>query len=155
LLTSVDLSGNGMGVEGAKALAPAIAANGSLTSLNLNNNHLFPEGAKAVAPALAANGSLTSINLKYNKLGDEGWCAVFDDLRDNPQNKIAEWDLDNQGINLTIIKSLAAYVAVSGGADTNHGRAPLSRSIPFRQLLWLAACWTSLAAARRRPRPAD
>ena len=54
------------------------------------------------------------VNLRVNdSLGEEGWCAIFDALRDNPQNKIAEWDLSSQGINPTIATSLAAYVAVS------------------------------------------
>ena len=53
------------------------------------------------------------VNLKGNKLGEPGWCAVFNTLRDNPQNKIAKWDLCMQGINRTIAKSLAAYAAVS------------------------------------------
>ena len=53
------------------------------------------------------------MHLRSNKLGDEGWCAIFDALRDNPQNKIAKWDLINQGIDPTISKSLAAYMAVS------------------------------------------
>ena len=53
------------------------------------------------------------VDLKYNDLGDKGWCAIFDALRDNPQNKIAKWDLCNEGINTTIAKSLAGYAAVS------------------------------------------
>ena len=53
------------------------------------------------------------VNLKSNNLGDEGWCAIFDALCDNPQNKIAKWDLCNEGINPTIAKSLAGYAAVS------------------------------------------
>ena len=53
------------------------------------------------------------VNLRGNTLGEEGWCAVFDALRDNPQNKIAKWDLYDEGINPTIAKSLAAYVAVA------------------------------------------
>ena len=58
------------------------------------------------------------VNLCGTKLGDEGWCAIFDALRDNPQNKIAKWDLSGpnytgEGINRTILKSLAAYMALS------------------------------------------
>ena len=53
------------------------------------------------------------MNLNSNKLGEEGWCAIFDALRDNPQNKIAKWQLSDQGINAEIAKSLAAYMAVS------------------------------------------
>ena len=99
--------------------------------LNLSNNRLCgiwfdgwwrgtytAEGINAIADALRVSGSITSLNLKYNKLGDEGWCAVFDALRDNPQNKINEWDLVDQGINPKIAKSLAAYVAVSGSLTT-------------------------------------
>ena len=53
------------------------------------------------------------VNLRGNSLGDKGWCAIFDTLRDNPQNKIAKWDLFDQGINPAIAKSLAAYMAIS------------------------------------------
>ena len=53
------------------------------------------------------------VNLRRNRLGDEGWCAIFDALRENPQNKIAKWNLEDEGINPTIAKSLAAYMAVS------------------------------------------
>ena len=82
--------------------------------LNLWGNNIGAEGAKSLADALRVNGSLTSINLKDNRLGDVGWCAIFDALRDNPQNKIKEWTLERQGINSIVAKSLAAYVAVSG-----------------------------------------
>ena len=79
----------------------------------MGNGTYTAEGIKAIADALRVNASLTSINLKDNGLGDTGWCAIFDALRDNPQNKIKEWDLKQQRINPTVAKSLAAYVAVS------------------------------------------
>jgi len=53
------------------------------------------------------------VNLCNNNLGEPGWCAIFDALRDNPQNKITKWKLSFEGINPTIAKSLAAYAAVS------------------------------------------
>ena len=62
--------------------------------------------------------ALTECNLQGNNLGDKGWCALFDGLHDNTENKIAKWDLSNQSINSTIAKSLAAYVAVSGALTT-------------------------------------
>ena len=49
--------------------------------------------------------------LRDNSLSTEGWCAIFDALRNNPQNKIAKWDLSplersgnliGQGITPTI-----------------------------------------------------
>ena len=71
------------------------------------------EGITALADALHVNASLTSCNLRDNSLGEVGWCAVFDALRDNPQNKIKLWELSNQGITPTIAKSIAAHMAVS------------------------------------------
>ena len=72
------------------------------------------DGIMALSKALEVTGSLTKINLNDNKLGQEGWCAIFDALCDSPQSKISKWDLSRQGINPTIAKSLAAYMAVSG-----------------------------------------
>ena len=73
-----------------------------------------PEGPKSIADAIRVSHSLTECNLRENELHKEGWCAIFDALRDNPQSKIATWNLRDQGINAIIAKSLAAYVAVSG-----------------------------------------
>ena len=91
--------------------------------LNLAGNDLRAEGAAAIGEALKLNGSLTSLDVKENHhLGEAGWCGIFDALRDNPQNKIAKWDLVNQGITPTIAKSLAAYVAVSGSLTSLNVR---------------------------------
>ena len=68
-LTSIDLAANGLGPEGAKALAPAVRDSASLTSINLLFNNLGPEGAKALAPALRDSPSLTSIDLSSNNMG--------------------------------------------------------------------------------------
>ena len=79
-----------------------------------------------IAEALRVNSLLTECHMGGNRLDAEGWCAIFDALRDNKDNKIAEWNLSQQGsvsefsranrlsLNPTIVKSLAAYVAVSG-----------------------------------------
>ena len=66
------LSRNALDAVGAAALAPALAANGSLTSLDLSNNQLCgvskngegtftTEGITAIADALRVNGSLTKM----------------------------------------------------------------------------------------------
>ena len=44
----------------------------SCVQLTLSYNKLGPEGAKALAPALAASASLTRLDIKYNVLGEEG-----------------------------------------------------------------------------------
>ena len=101
------------------SLKSYIASSGSLTSLDLSHNE-FANGlgwancAKMIGEGLAANRSLTFLDVRYNHLGDEGWCAIFDALRDNPENKIKKWALDNQRIGPKIAKSLAAYIARSG-----------------------------------------
>ena len=70
---------NVLGAVGAAALAPALAANGSLTSLDLSNNELCgltswggtytAEGITAIADALRVTGSLTALNLSSNHIG--------------------------------------------------------------------------------------
>ena len=86
-LTSLNLSGNGIGAEGAHALvaltklaslnladngigaegAHALAALTNLTSLNLVDNVIWPGGARA----LAALTNLTSLDLARNRIGTE------------------------------------------------------------------------------------
>ncbi|EOD23708.1 hypothetical protein EMIHUDRAFT_254895 [Emiliania huxleyi CCMP1516] len=65
-LTSLNLADNYLADEGAKALAPAIAASTSLTTLVIHSNQIGDEGAKALAPAIAASASLTAANLLRN-----------------------------------------------------------------------------------------
>ena len=67
----------------------------------------------ALISTLCAYVCRAQVDLRRNNLGNEGWCAIFDALRDNPQNKITKWNLSYEGINQTISKSLAAYMAVS------------------------------------------
>lgn len=90
----------------------------NLTNLVMRGCHFdsVRRCARMLTEALGINESITSLDLKDNRLGDEGWCAIFNGLRNNQQNKIKVWDLSGQkdGINPTIAKSLAAYVAVSG-----------------------------------------
>ena len=81
--------------------------------VDLSWNDLGPGGGKAIAEGIRVSRSLTECDLRRNNLDKEGWCAIFDALRDSPQNTIAKWDLAGQGIDAEIAKSLAAYIAVS------------------------------------------
>src|SRR3989338_6644607 len=71
-LTSLNLSSNQLGDEGAGRLAEALAFNSTLTNLNLKSNNVGDKGASRLAEALATNSSLTSLNLMNNWVGDEG-----------------------------------------------------------------------------------
>jgi internalin A len=68
LITSLDLSDNRIGDEGARALAALT----SLTSLTLHNTRIGDDGARA----LAALTNLASLNLSYNRIGEEGARAL-------------------------------------------------------------------------------
>ena len=48
----------------------------SLTSLNLEGNYIGHEGAKAIADMLSANGSLTELDLRYNNLDESANAAL-------------------------------------------------------------------------------
>jgi len=74
-LASLDLAGNGIGAEGAKAIAAHLQ---SLTSLDLARNGIGAEGAKAVAAKLTG---LASLNLDGNNIGDEGAKAIAANLK--------------------------------------------------------------------------
>ena len=92
-LTSLELYGNGIGAEGAKALAgsPHLA---NLTSLDLGRNGIGDEGAVALAssPRLA---NLTSLLLGQNGISAEGAVALAGSPR---LANLTSLDLDNNGI---------------------------------------------------------
>ena len=90
----------------------------SCAQLNLGVNALGPEGAKALAPALAASASMTAIgegglNLKYNKLGDEGWGVIFAGVCSSTVSKIASIDASNDGIGPEGAKLMAEALRTS------------------------------------------
>ena len=93
VLTNLDLSMNGkhvipehdgiydgIGADGAKALAEALRVQGrrnaGLTHLDVAGNYFGEEGAKALANALKVNAVLTKLNVRYNQIGDEGAKAL-------------------------------------------------------------------------------
>jgi hypothetical protein len=112
-LTSLDVGFNEIGKEEVLNLVSIFKQKDQMKSVGLANCNLGVNGAKAVADYVSVSASLTECNLRGNDLDEEGWCLIFDALRDNPQNKIAKWDLTSESINSVIAKSLAAYVAVS------------------------------------------
>ena len=114
-----------LGAAGAAALAPALAANGSLTSLNLGHNQLCgldmygrrtytADGITAIADALRVNGSLTALDLSSNKLKDEGVSAVCKAIQNNKETKLATLNFWNNEIGPVGANALAAMVVVTG-----------------------------------------
>jgi Ran GTPase-activating protein (RanGAP) involved in mRNA processing and transport len=52
-----------------------------MTELELSGNEIGDEGAKAIAEALKFNAVLTKLDLEYNNMGDAGKKAVQDAVR--------------------------------------------------------------------------
>ena len=74
LLTRLDLQDNGIGAEGARALASSDHLR-SLQMLNLKGNGIGTDGARALAHSDTL-GSLTVLSLENNGVGDEGVRAL-------------------------------------------------------------------------------
>ncbi len=73
-LTSLNLSINSIGNDGARAIAEHLTG---LTSLNLSSNSIGDDGARAIAEHLTG---LTSLNLSSNSIGDDGARAIAEHL---------------------------------------------------------------------------
>jgi len=83
VVTTLVLSNNSIGDEGAKAIAEALKVNAVVTTLYLTVNNIEDEGAKAIAEALKVNAVMTTLNLEGNKIGVEGAIAIAEALKVN------------------------------------------------------------------------
>ena len=110
-VTSVSLSYNSIGAEGANSLSQALRVNTSLTSLNLSNNSISAEGANSLSQALRVNTSLTSLNLSQNSIGDEGDNFLSQALRVN--TSLTSLDLSLNSISAEGANSLSQALRVN------------------------------------------
>ena len=60
-MTTLDLSLNNIGPEGAKAFADALRVSEALSNLDISTNNIGPEGAKAFADALRVTEAMSSV----------------------------------------------------------------------------------------------
>ena len=65
-LQTLDLDGNGIGPDGAGAMASMMVKNRTLTTLGIANNHIFTDGAMIVRDALLRNTSLECLDIHGN-----------------------------------------------------------------------------------------
>ena len=70
-LTSINLSCNYIGVEGAKHIAKGICDSNSLMSIDLSDNEISTVGAKDIAQAIFFSASLTECNVRGNQIDAE------------------------------------------------------------------------------------
>ena len=115
VLTSLNLWSNSLGVEGGKAIASAIMANGVLANLNLMGNQIGSEGGKALAAALKVNSVLKSLSVARNDIGGEAAqqlaAAVLSSkslevfsmvpIKELREDKLTELNLNSKGLGPT------------------------------------------------------
>jgi Ran GTPase-activating protein (RanGAP) involved in mRNA processing and transport len=101
-LTSVCLEWNNVGLlnYGVNALAQSLESNVSITKLDLRNNRISAEGGYALARAIKVNRTLTTIDLRWNDIGPQAGAAFIEALRSN--QAIMECRLSGNKISASI-----------------------------------------------------
>ena len=115
-LTTLDLSGNSFGDDGATSLSQALAANTSLTTLNLSLNFIGAEGATSLSQALAVNTSLTTLYLSHNSISNAGATSLSQALEVN--TSLTTLDLSHNSIGAEGATSLSQALAVNTSLTT-------------------------------------
>jgi Ran GTPase-activating protein (RanGAP) involved in mRNA processing and transport len=109
-LLSLVLEDNGLGPDSAVEVA-RILRRTALKTLNLAGNRILDEGAKAIADALPANSTLTSLNLEYNDITSVGVESVSQALMQN--SSLEELSLASNDLRFGGMEQLADALAVN------------------------------------------
>ena len=72
--------------ESRKKILGVYKNNSTQTTLDLTWDSIGAEGAKAIATALQSNSTLTTLDLYYTSIGDEGAKAIATALQSNRQS---------------------------------------------------------------------
>ena len=99
-VTSLDLSANKIGCDGAVALARVLAQDRCVVSrLDLGDNEIGAIGATALAKAVSTSASLISLSLRLNpKIGDEAGAVIIDAVTDSGVASLRELDVSACGL---------------------------------------------------------
>eukprot|EP00808_Paulinella_micropora_P025841 g78556.t1 len=133
-LSSLDISVNNIGPQGAKHIAEAIQtrkscihlltsmiymkgemllpcapANKVLQTLNIVDNNIGDQGAAAFADALKVNTTVQTLNIGYNNLGDKGAALIAEAIKFN--KTLLGLNIANNGLR-TINPTLEALIGV-------------------------------------------
>ena len=109
-LISLFIGGNYICDEGAKILAKTLIDNSQckITYLFMENNNITKNGAKYITKVISYHPFLSSINLKSNNLTDEGVKTIFCSL--NPESKVTTLNLSNNNITGISMKYINEYI---------------------------------------------
>ena len=117
-LTTLDLSQNSIGDEGATSLSQALALNTTLTTLTLSQNSIGTEGATSLSQALAVNTSLTTLHLSWNSIGAVGANLLSQSLAVN--TSLTTLTLSHNSIGAEGATSFSQALAVNTSLTTLH-----------------------------------
>ena len=115
-VTTLDLSGNPLGSEGASVFADAVDLNDlAVATLILDKTQLGRAGAKAVAKWLPLATNLREISMESNGIGDSGAAALIDAMRKHGTVVVK---LKDKGISESVmekVKSVCLHNVMSRG----------------------------------------
>lgn len=103
------LGTNGLGTQGAHAVAEALQPGHGIETLYLGCNRIGPAGVAALAGRLADDGTVKALWLKRNPVGDQGVARLSAALSRN--TSIRTLDLVNTGISGSGLTELATALA--------------------------------------------
>ncbi|MDI6104706.1 gala protein [Actinoplanes sp. NEAU-A12] len=107
--THLLLGTNGLGTDGARAVAGALTAGHRISTVYLGCNHIDADGAGAIADRLATDDGIRALWLKRNPIGDAGVARLAAALPHN--TSLRTLDLVNTGLTVTGLESLADALA--------------------------------------------
>eukprot|EP01028_Stygiella_incarcerata_P010674 TRINITY_DN564_c0_g1_i4.p1 TRINITY_DN564_c0_g1~~TRINITY_DN564_c0_g1_i4.p1 ORF type:complete len:613 (-),score=158.42 TRINITY_DN564_c0_g1_i4:266-2104(-) len=126
-LSVLNLSGNEIGVEGAKVISIWLKddLHSRIEILSLSENHIGSEGAALIGASLATNTCLKSLNLNRNEIGDDGVTAIALSLVPLGENKtLQKISLSGNVISDSGVESLMRIL----GADSSLRHIDLERN---------------------------
>ncbi|CAF0895642.1 unnamed protein product [Adineta steineri] len=142
-LTKLDLSSNQIDATGAHYLAEALEHNQTtVTSLNISNNSIGPEGAKCFANTLRNTKTLNELIMSNNRIGNTGAEHLSDALKENTTLTII--DLSSNQIVGHGILNLANALKKNTTLTTLHYRNNRMQSIGTKYLADALKCNNSL-----------
>ena len=150
-LTSLDLPLNFICNKEASSLSEALIVNTSLTSLGLSQNYIFAEGAFFLSEALKVNNSLTSLDLSDNSIADDGANSLSEALKVNAS--ITVLNLSDNRIKNEGANSLSEALKVNASItilNLSGNRIKNEGANSLSEALRLNSCLTSLDLSGNR-----
>ena len=117
-LQTLHLGQNGIGADGAQALAECLQHCNNLQTLDLDRNGIGADGAKALAEGLQHCNNLQTLHLDRNDIGADGAQALAECLQHC--NNLQTLDLDQNGIGADGAKALAEGLQHCNNLQTLH-----------------------------------